>query len=170
MRDLITMLIYESGRTPLLAGLMAQIDQLSDDDIVAAPILNWMRQALKLLRAERMSGRMLVQVQQFVVDSISVDAIGELRVWGAPTRFLPLDRGQLQIVPGALLWFPAVGVWIDSIFTTRGAAEARHNSILREQVNRSEYYQRVATRRNALLPSVPTLASGPLSGVRIYRV
>ncbi len=170
MRDLKTMLIYECERNPLLASLATQID-LSDAEIDAAAILPWMRQALKQRVADRQAEQFAAQIEAAVSRRFADDPVGELRAWTGQTVFLPVDHGHLQVADGMLLWFSATGVWIDTIFTTRGAAAARRDSIPQGEIKRSEYYERLAAKRNGLTtPAVTLTGAGPLSGVRIYRV
>jgi hypothetical protein len=169
MRDLLAMLAYECRRNPLLAELATQIDRRSAADIDMAPILPWMRRALRLLQADRLADQLRAQVETSVVDHLVADPLGELREWSVAATFLPIDRGQLQIIPGTSLWFSATGVWIDTIFTTRGTVEARHGSSACGMIRRSEYYDRLAARRRSLVVSAATVATS-LSGVRIYRI
>ena len=170
MRDMMTMLSYECGRNPLLASLAARLD-VSDAEIDAAAILPWMRQALKQRRADRQAEQFAAQIDAAVSRRFADDPLGELRVWSGQTVFLPVDHGHLQVTNGMLLWFTATGVWIDTIFTTRGAAAARRESFAQGEIKRSEYYERLAAKRNGqTTPAVTLTGTGPLSGVRIYRV
>ena len=118
IRNTDTLLDYEAGRKPAIAQLLANLLTTSEDDINAAPVLKWIRQALlgrrkKLLAEAAFNGLP-------IIDGWTPDPPGEARRWMAPDTFVDIDRGgAVQVVHNRLIWLPRTGggIWYETMFS-----------------------------------------------------
>jgi len=166
-RDLLTMLEYEARRQPVVAALMADIHQLSEDDIRAAPVkLPWLRQALLVLKQQFERDALAASLDSWAKSGHTPDPLGEMRRWEGPDCFIRVGRSQLEIHSGQLIWCDSSGVWIDTIHCAAVDPALMRQSVPCGRVPRSAYMLAIREHARHLCP---TPGTQPIERVRFYR-
>lgn len=114
------MLRYEAKRSPVLADMMTNIGLLSKADIQAAKMMPWVRQALLELKQTDDQQHLAVDLEQYIVDSVAPDPMGEMRRWLWDTTYIKIGKRKslLEIKTGQLVWFDGNGgVWVDTVYS-----------------------------------------------------
>lgn len=183
-RDAQSMLEYEARKNPPLAALIADIPNLTEDQIRSHPmrLMPWMRQALLKLREKidftATYRRVAVQIENYIVDGHVADPKGETRRWVGANEFIKLHRGHLEITYGELVWFDTKGgVWIDSIYCQPFDPKLLTYTQSVGEMSRLAYMDALRDRaRGQAMPSDPVLAglsnpaaTSPMAGVSFYR-
>lgn len=118
------LLAYEARRRPDVADLVERAESLTDAEIDAAPVLPWIRNAVRDLRAKKRSdavaARMVAAIEAGAFDTSApvAEPLGDMRQWTGDRTFVRVDRGgQIEMEPGELFWLPPNGgVWIGTIY------------------------------------------------------
>lgn len=171
-RDLLSLLNYEARRRPELADLVtqAELGMLDESAIAVAPVkLPWMRQALRMLNQKHEHEALTALVQQWVVDGLTADPLGETRRWEGGSTFIQVGRTQLQIEWGQLIWLQPNGVWIDTIWSAVIDPLLLRQTAGCGMMRRSEYLAAVRDRARQLCPDSSIDVSQPMERVRFYR-
>ena len=168
-QSLITLLEYEAERHPVLATMMANIDQLSHEDIQAAKVrLPWMRQALLKMKQERTTTAATLDDSR-VVTSVVADPRGEMRQWTGDPAFVRIGGTQLEVMPGQLVWFGQTGVWIDTIYAALIDPQLYAKTVTCGAITKSGYLDAIRNRIRRLPVAGQTQSREPMAGVRFYQ-
>jgi hypothetical protein len=124
-RSPIDLLLYEANRKPEIARIVAELDDMDESAIDALLLpLPWYRDALRRLKrknAREQVGQIgLHDLDGHVVYGVVPDPMGEIRVFTAPTCFVPIGKNRtlVEVQTGKLLWFAdADGFWFETLFT-----------------------------------------------------
>lgn len=181
-RDPQSLLAQEAKKRPVLADAIDRLDSLSPEDIMALPLIKWMRQAL--LSRQRLSSRQAVwndtemALEGHVVHGVNPDPLGEMRRWIGPDTFLRMDRGETEIRTGWLVWLPQTGgLLFQTMFSCRVDPRIAMQSVPAGTTTRSgytlAYKAEVAARAPADAPVIFSNAGSGSTlsqyGVRIFR-
>jgi hypothetical protein len=159
MRSQIDLLLYEATRKPDIRLLVDNIGSISDDYLETVQVpLPWYRLALKKLKKQRNDEINYKKMESFIaaniIDSYIPDEAGTIREY-LDDGYISLDRGGLEMKPGALVWFPASGgVWIDTIFS-RNIDKRFNNSRFIRSATKSEYIEACRQKRNRNVGNIP---------------
>lgn len=122
MRNKIDLLRYEAKRKPELAALIARAHQLTDEEIDAAPVLKWMKSALRTVRRKTQDDeevkRLMMSIEEHIVDFITPDPVGKMFRWDGAETFIYFGKSELLVPTGALLWMSdsQPGIWYETAF------------------------------------------------------
>lgn len=149
MRSIENMLAYEAKKKPVVADLVARADALSDEEIDSAPVLPWIKDAVRSLRADKEHEVFASELLSLVIDGVREDVIGEVREWIQAETYVNLDRGgQLLVNPGDIVFLPtAGGVWIDTIFSRNVDKRLSQATKPLLMMRKSEYTTKIRERR-----------------------
>src|SRR6478736_1924943 len=96
MRDTIALLRYEATRKPLVAALVERAADLTEAEIDNAPVLKWIRGALRDLRARARQQQgvalTLAALEGHIIDWRVPDSPGMTHRWTGPDMFLPFGH------------------------------------------------------------------------------
>lgn len=153
IRDTSVLLDYEAKRNPILANFIKNIETVSLDEIKAAQLMPWMRQALlgmkkqasTAIAAEELLSRLKI------IDGKMPDPVGEMRRWVADNMYVGLTRGHLEMRCGDLIWLDGKGgAWIDTIHVPVIDPKLMVNSTSCGAVSRLAYMGAVLNKRRQM--------------------
>lgn len=117
------MLAYEASRKPVVAALVERAMEVTDEELAQAPVLPWIRKAVKELGAEQRRQRVVAQTSESMTPFIRYGEVGDppgvIYVWNGDHEWITTNnRGSaIQIKYGDWVWYPDTGgVWIDTVF------------------------------------------------------
>jgi hypothetical protein len=143
-QSLTTLLHSEAKRKPELAALIDRVQDLTEEEIDAAPGLPWVKKALREMRGpfggEDNYNLALARILPHIRNGVVPDGEGTLSQW-VTDGWATIDRNnQLLMTPGALVWFPDTGgCWIGSIFTHTITSAFLNNTRLMRRCTKSDY-------------------------------
>lgn len=170
IRDILVLFEYERKRRPELAALAAQISTLSEDQIRAADVpLPWMREALLKLKCDHDADSLAILIEQHVIDGVNADPIGGVRRWQESETFIKIDRSQLLITPGTLIWLIPSGAWIDTIYTMYIDPKLISHTAVQGTMTRTAYNRAVREQARGARLSSQSGYQEPIEQVRFFR-
>lgn len=161
-----SLLAYEATRNPAIKALVDRAADLSDEEIDTAAVpLPWYRKALKIAREKARKNAGLMAQTERVLNSTSfgevADPVGEVYEWRDERTFIRMDRSELEITTGDLIFIDAGGVWIGSARSTKidpRLTLAAHIGTM----TRSQFSAAVRARTNTMTPVDHSAQERPL--------
>ncbi len=176
-RDTSVLLNYEARKKPHIAAMMAQLPSMTAADIDALKVPKWIREAFRAIKRAAPLSLKYEEISSRVTESFTPDPKGMIRRWRGTEMFIALDKGELLIREGQLVWFPDTGgMWIESIFVKRIDPKVDANTVPVGVASKSEYIRRYKERLAGLdapSPSPPPSTDETVLGrygVRISRL
>jgi hypothetical protein len=123
-----------------------------------------MRQALLHLKATR-------QINAGIVDGSSADPMGVMRQWQGGEVYIRIERTELMMKTGQLIWLDQSGMWIDTLFTKYIDPKIHAFTVFRARMSRSDYNKAVReqARGSRCMLAEPVTAQEEIGRFRIYR-
>jgi hypothetical protein len=175
MRDILVLFEYERKRRPVLAHLANNIGTMSEEQISTVEVpFPWMREALLRLKSKQQYETLQNCVEQWVIEGITADPMGEMRQWQGAETYLKMAKdgrpiASLLITPGTLVWLDHTGMWIDTLHTTEIDPRLAPNTVTRGTVSRSGYILAVRDRACQGAGLTTEARQEPKSQVRFFR-
>jgi hypothetical protein len=155
MRNIETMLEYEVRKKPVVADLVARAEDLTDEELQAAPVLPWIKNILrdrrnaaqeKRIQAEKLAAleEMAEANQHLVMDGTVPDPMGTAYRWFHGEEWVTVTaRGSaIQMRYNDLVWFPdAGGVWIDTVYVRNPQPNFRSKLVEVERTTMLGYHR-----------------------------
>jgi hypothetical protein len=175
-RNLRTLLAFEARRSSFIAEQVNNLSKLSDYDIDSLPIKPWIKKALKITKLDIEKQNLPISEQAILANTrffLAADPIGRTFEFTGTTKFVKLDRGELELNQGALYWMPETGGILYETLFSRYVDTAINGRFI-SQSKRSEYvkdYKQKISRFTVPLEENNTLKSEQLQpyGVRVFR-
>ena len=159
-RDLKTLLAYEIKRRPALAGIYANLDEITAAELERIPLpVAWMRTALLQVKADRALRAAAAEIGTLTVDGQVPDPLGTVRRWIGNDAFVRVGRSELLVTVGTLIWLDRSGVWIDTIHTTHIDPKLAQQTVFHARMTRSAYAAAIRRGQLDANPAAPALTA-----------
>jgi hypothetical protein len=131
---------------------------------------------LKLYKTDNKFQKPIIN-EQFIIDNtrffFSSDPKGKTYEFAGTTRFVKLDRGDLELREGALFWIPTTGgILYETLFSNFIDSNVYGKFIcISTRTEYSNAYKEKIKQYTATFPEASDISSGPLAsyGVRISK-
>lgn len=137
------MLFYEAKKNTDLQEIIANVDDMSDDEISQVKTkLPWMKKALRQLKSKNEYAKISANSDSYFIDITPKYVIdGAIYRWISSEKFVTFGRGsQLLVNTGKLLFFPdRGGMWFDTAFNNHVSENLLINLQFIKRGNRSDY-------------------------------
>lgn len=163
-RDPIAVLHSEARRKPQIAELIANVHDMTADEIKAVKVLPWIKNTLleikKMGETDKIYKSMMAYLADKIIDSVLPDSIGETRRWLLDQDYIIMGTGVVEIKPNQMVWFGENGVWLDTVFSKTIDSKLRNTAPV-GMMTKQDYFGMERARRNGQDAPTQTLVYGP---------
>ena len=112
-RDGKSLLLSQAKKDPTLQTLLDDLETLSGDQIDVLNQPKWIRDALKVIKSQKIVDEYTVTRKSY----LSADFVGDIIRYEGSETFAHFGASEILVNTGDLLFLTSTGIWLDTAFT-----------------------------------------------------